>query len=116
MITDKVNIFSVLGLKPRFSKSSAISLPFYLFIFLFSTTFIINIAFLVPFGYTLTSILCLVGEGIGLIVGVEFCLLCCKNPGIVAPLSKDYRFKMLKDNHPSRICFYCDVFTYLYRL
>jgi hypothetical protein len=70
MITDKVNIFSLLGVKTRFSQSSARSFPFYLFIFLFTTTFIINIAFLVGFGLKVASILCLVGEALGLIVAV----------------------------------------------
>jgi hypothetical protein len=109
MIMDKMGLLSLLNLQSRFSRSSRRSFPFYCFIFLFLTTYLINIAYLIPFSGQYSSIMAVIGLGIGLVVAVQFILLALSNPGKIASWSKDLYFQMLKENHPSKICFYCDV-------
>lgn len=109
MIIDKMGLLSLLNLQSRFSKSSPRSFPFYFFIFLFLTTYLINVVYLIPFHVKDSNILAVVGMGIGVIVATQFILLYVSNPGKIASWPKDIYFQMLKDNHPSNICFYCNV-------
>jgi len=104
-----MGLLSLLNLQSRFSQSSRRNFPFYFFIFLFMTTYLINIAFLIPFRAKTASILTLVGLGIGFVVAVQFFLLYHSNPGKILAWPKDHFFQMLRYNHPSKICFFCNV-------
>jgi len=105
MIEDKVGLMEFLNLKPTFNNTQKRTLPYFFFIFLFTTTYLANIIYLIPFIGSQSDILTLIGFAIGLIILIQYFRLSCSDPGTLLPHPETNYFNMLKDNSPARICF-----------
>lgn len=109
MIIDSTGISELLNIKSPFRKLSKRTFPFYLFLTIFFSNYLVNVSFVITHHINTQIEISIAYLSLGLLSIFSFILISVTNPGYLRPVESSNYFKMLLDNSPKQICFDCKV-------
>jgi hypothetical protein len=99
--------------KTPYRKIGKVTFPFYFLLTLYLTNYVLNLSFVLFQHFPQKGDLAFVYLVLGLLIGILFVVVTKKQPGFIFIEENQNDFEMLKNNHPSKVCFDCMVINHL---
>lgn len=96
-------------MKTPYRKIGKVTFPFYFLLVLYLTNYILNVSFVLFQHFPQKGDLAFVYLVLGFLIGVLFVVVAKKGPGFIYIEEGQNDYEMLRNNHPSKICFDCMV-------
>lgn len=96
-------------MKTPYRKIGKVTFPFYFLLVLYLTNYLLNVSFVLFQHFPAKGDLAFVYLTLGLLIGILFVVVARKEPGFIYIEEQQNDFEMLKNNHPSKVCFDCMV-------
>lgn len=96
-------------MKTPYRKIGKVTFPFYFLLVLYLTNYLLNVSFVLFEHFPEKGDLAFVYLALGLLIGVLFAAVARREPGYIYIEEQQNDFEMLRNNHPSKVCFDCMV-------